>query len=161
MLADEMISHKIDEVALRILCREHNATPEEVKKPSRNRACSRWRKQARRRAIRRQAPLHAAGLLQGEKSRAPQGGQRSVHPRLRTRGARDESMVREWLRSRLSNRNSQRPTPCSGATSSTPCRKSTTDSSRSERFPSKDDAADPSLSVSRNLVRDIKLIKSN
>ena len=32
MLADEMISHKIDEVALRILCREHNTTPEEVKK---------------------------------------------------------------------------------------------------------------------------------
>ena len=32
MLADEMISHKIDEVALRILCREHNTTPEEGKK---------------------------------------------------------------------------------------------------------------------------------
>ena len=32
MLADEMISHKIDEAALRILCREHNTTPEGVKK---------------------------------------------------------------------------------------------------------------------------------
>ena len=94
MLADEMISHKIDEVALRILSREHNATPEEVKKPSRNRACSRWRKQARRRAIRRQAPLHAADLLQGPEISCAQGGQGSVHPRLRTRGARDEPASR-------------------------------------------------------------------
>ena len=30
MLADEIISHKIDAVALRILCREHNTTPDEV-----------------------------------------------------------------------------------------------------------------------------------
>ena len=32
MLADETISHKIDEVARRILCQEHNTTPDEVKK---------------------------------------------------------------------------------------------------------------------------------
>lgn len=32
MLANEIIDHKIDEVALRILCQEHNTTPEEVKK---------------------------------------------------------------------------------------------------------------------------------
>ena len=32
MLADEIISHKIDEAALRILCQEHNTTPNEVKK---------------------------------------------------------------------------------------------------------------------------------
>ena len=31
MFADEIISHKIDEVALRILCQEHNTTPDEVK----------------------------------------------------------------------------------------------------------------------------------
>ena len=31
-LADEIISHKIDEVAFRIFCQEHSTTPDEVKK---------------------------------------------------------------------------------------------------------------------------------
>ena len=32
MLADEIVSHKIDEVTLRLLCQEHNTTPDEAKK---------------------------------------------------------------------------------------------------------------------------------
>ena len=95
MLADEIISHKIDEATLRLACEELKTTPEILKKtPPRGRSHSRERGQALSRTHLRQAWLHEAGLLQGQEGPCAQGGQGGVRPRLCARGTRDESAGR-------------------------------------------------------------------